>query len=337
MAQFSNQTQQALSLPPKVTLCECWTRDGLQSMPVFVPTERKVEMIERIVEAGFRKVEVTSFSHPRLLPQFSDATEVLKSLQRKSGVSYVVLMPNAKGFERFEICQKEGYGADEIILMISSSEKHNLLNFRFTHAEAMREHSAIMKKAHALGVKVIGCAGTVYGCPVLGDLSTRQVAEIVKFYLDEGAQTIMLGDTTGVANPRLVRERISELQQLFPQADFIAHFHDTRGTGIANTLAALELGLRYADSSLGAIGGQPATGAAKYSAGHTGNTCTEDLVGMLQEMGVETGIDLQKLIATGLRAEEIIGQRLRSNLIYAGPVIHGESNVNKAPGARIEA
>ena len=335
MAQFQTQSKLLKSLPQSVTVCECWARDGLQSVPVFVSTAQKVEMINRMIDAGIRKLEVTSFSHPKLLPQFSDAVDVLKLINRKSDVSYVVLMPNSKGFDRFEICQKEGYGANEIILMISSSEKHNQLNFRFSHEEAMREHAEIMRKARALGVKVIGCAGTVYGCPVQGDMTTAQVAKIVKFYLDEGADTIMLGDTTGVANPRLVRERISELQALFPQAEFIAHFHDTRGTGIANSLAALELGLRYVDSSIGAIGGQPATGAPKYSAGHTGNTCTEDLVGMLHEMGVETGIDLNKLIATGRRAEEVIGQRLRSNLIYVGPVIHTESSPNKAPGQHV--
>jgi hydroxymethylglutaryl-CoA lyase len=241
-----------------------------------------------------------------------------------------------KGWERFEVCQKEGYGAHEIILMISSSERHNQLNFRLSHAEAMVEHAKIMKRAHELGVKVIGCAGTVYGCPVGGDMTTEEVAKIVKFYLDEGAQTIMLGDTTGVANPALVRERVGELMSRFSGAEFIAHFHDTRGTGIANSLAALELGVRYVDGSMGAIGGQPATGAAKYSAGNTGNTCTEDLVGMLHEMGAETGIDIHKLIETGRRAEEIIGQRLRSNIIYAGPVIHGESSIEKEAGRAIQ-
>jgi hydroxymethylglutaryl-CoA lyase len=316
-------------------LCECWARDGLQSVAKFIPTADKIEMIDRMTDAGFRKMEVTSFSHPKLLPQFSDAVEVLKGIKRKDGVSYVVLMPNLKGFERMEVCQKEGHGASEIILMISSSEKHNLLNFRATHEQAMKEHAEIMRRSHKLGVKVIGCAGTVYGCPVGGDMTTAEVAKIVRFYLDEGAQTIMLGDTTGVANPRLVRERISELQALFPKAEFIAHFHDTRGTGIVNSLAALELGLKYVDGSIGAIGGQPATGAPKYSAGNTGNTCTEDLVGMLHEMGVNTGVDLHKLIAAGLRAEELVGQRLRSNLVYAGPVIHGASRADKAPGSAV--
>lgn len=321
-----------MAFPARVTMCECWTRDGLQSMPTVVSTDHKVEMIDRITAAGFPKVEVTSFSHPKLLPQFADAVEVLKRIARRPGVSHVVLMPNTKGFDRLEICQKEGYGCDEIILMISSSEKHNLLNFRMTHDEAMAEHAAIMARAHALGIRVIGCAGTVYGCPVGGDLATAEVAKIVRFYLDHGAQTIMLGDTTGVANPKLVRERIGELMALFPGALFIAHFHDTRGTGIANTLAMLELGVRYVDGSIGAIGGQPATGASKYSAGFTGNTCSEDLVGVLHEMGIETGVDLRALIDAGRRAEEILDQRLRSNIIRSGPVIHGESSPDKEAG-----
>ena len=322
-----------MTAPGSVVACECWARDGLQSLPVLVSTDHKVEMINRIARAGFKKLEVTSFSHPKLLPQFADAVDVLRRIERVPDVSYVVLMPNRKGFERLEACQEDGHGADEIILMISSSEKHNLLNFRLTIDDAMREHAAIMRRAHAVGIRVIGCAGTVYGCPVGGDLTTAQVARIVRFYLDEGAQTIMLGDTTGVANPKLVRERLAELGAEFPDAEFIAHFHDTRGSGVANSLAALEMGLRYVDCSIGAIGGQPATGASKYSAGNTGNTCSEDLMAMLGEMGIETGIDLGALIDAGRRAEEIIGQRLRSNVVHAGPVLHGESSADKEPGA----
>ncbi len=318
----------------KIIACECWARDGLQSMPVLVPTEQKVEMIHRVVNAGFKKLEVTSFSHPKLLPQFADAVDVLKAIDRRPDVSYVVLIPNAKGFDRLETCQKEGYGASEIILMISSSEKHNQLNFRMSHAEAMAEHAAIMKRAHNLGIRVIGCAGTVYGCPVKGDIQLADVAKIIRFYHEEGAQTIMLGDTTGVANPKLIRERVGQLMSMFPGTEFIAHFHDTRGTGIVNSIAMLELGVRYVDCSIGAIGGQPATGAAKYSAGFTGNTCTEDLIGVLHEMGAATGIDLQKLINAGILAEEILGQRLRSNLIRSGPVIHGESASEKEPGVK---
>jgi hydroxymethylglutaryl-CoA lyase len=311
-----------MTLPAAVTVCECWARDGLQSIPTFVPTTQKLEMLGRILDSGIQKLEVTSFSHPRLLPQFADSVEVLRGVPRRPGVRYVVLIPNAKGFERFETCQEEGYGADEIILMISSSERHNQVNFRMSHDEAKREHAAIMRRARALGVDTIGCTGTVYGCPLTGDVPFEAVADITRFYVDEGAATLMLGDTTGAANPRLVRERIGELQSLFPTTDFIAHFHDTRGNGIVNSFAALELGLRYVDTSLGAIGGQPATGANKYQFGFTGNTCSEDLICLLEEVGVRTGVHLATLVENGRLAEEILGQRLRANVIRSGPVNH---------------
>jgi hydroxymethylglutaryl-CoA lyase len=324
-----------MAISASIVACECWARDGLQSIPTVVSTEHKLEMIEAVTRAGFKKIEVTSFSHPKLLPQFADAAEVLRRIERRPDVSYVVLIPNMKGFERLDACQREGHGASEIILMISCSERHNVLNFRARIEDAMREHAAIAARAHALGIRVIGCVGTVYGCPVSGDVTTRDVERIVRFYVNEGAQTIMLGDTTGVANPRLVRERVGELLATFPATPFIAHFHDTRGTGIANTLTALELGLRYVDCSIGAIGGQPATGAAKYSAGYTGNTCSEDLIAMLNEMGVETGIHIDALVAAGHRAEEILGRRLRSNVVLAGPVIHGESPAEKERAASV--
>ena len=311
-----------MPLPRSVKLCECWARDGLQSIPKVIPTEQKVEMINRIVASGVKKLEVTSFSHPKLLPQFADCVEVLQGIERKSDVSYVVLMPNEKGFNRFETCVKEGYGADEIILMISASAAHNTVNFRMDHDAAKRSHAAIMQRSHRLGVRVIGCTGTVYGCPIAGDVPMRDVIDITRFYIDAGAQTIMLGDTIGSANPRQVRERLGELLTLFPQTEFIAHFHDTRGTGVVNSLTALECGVRYIDGSLGAIGGQPHTGKGKYQYGFTGNTCSEDLLCMLEEMGVSTGVDLPKLLENGRRAEEVIGQRLRANIIRSGLVRH---------------
>ncbi len=311
-----------MTLPESVVLCECWARDGLQSIPKVIRTEQKIEMINRIIASGVKKLEVTSFSHPKVLPQFADCVEVLKAIERRPGVCYVVLMPNAKGFDRFEVCQKEGYGADEIILMISSSEPHNLVNFRMSHDEAKRAHAPIMERAHGLGVRVIGCPGTVYGCPIAGDVAMSDVIDITRFYLDHGARTIMLGDTTGAANPLSVRQRIGELRSHFPKAEFIAHFHDTRGNGVVNSVAALELGLRYVDTSLGAIGGQPATGANLYQFGFTGNTCTEDLVCLLHEMNVATGIDVLHMIENGRRAEDVIGRPLRANVIRSGPVNH---------------
>lgn len=311
-----------MPLPDSVILCECWARDGLQSMSKLVPTAEKLEMIERIQASGVKKLEVTSFSHPKLLPQFADSVDVLKGIKRRDDVSYVVLMPNEKGFERFEACVKEGYGADEIILMTSASEDHNWANFRMRHPKAFKAHAAVMKRALDLGVKVIGCTGTVYGCAIAGDVPMEKVIDVTRFYVEEGAQTLMLGDTTGNANPLQVRERIGELQALFPDVEFIAHFHDTRGTGMINTFAALELGLRYVDTSLGAIGGQPSVAKNKYQWGFTGNTCTEDLVCMLEECGVDTGIDIAAMLENGRRAEEILDQRLRANVIRSGPVQH---------------
>ncbi len=313
-----------MAMPDFVRVCECWARDGLQSISTVIPTEHKIEMIHRIVDSGVTKLEVTSFSHPKLLPQFADAAEVLRGIQRRPGVSYVVLMPNEKGFDRFEICQKEGRGADEIILMISSSEAHNKVNFRMSHAEAKPVHAGIIERAKKLGLRVIGCPGTVWGCPIAGDVDIEDVIDITGFYLNAGADTIMLGDTTGAANPRSVRERIGVLQDLFPRAELIAHFHDTRGNGVVNSIAALDMGLRYVDSSLGAIGGQPQPrdDTRKYQHGFTGNTCSEDLIALLDEMGVSTGIDVDRLIDNGRRAEEIIGQPLRANVIRSGRVNH---------------
>ena len=311
-----------MSLPESVVLCECWARDGLQSIPKVISTDQKVEMINRVIASGVRKLEVTSFSNPKLLSQFADCVQVLKAIDRRPEVTYVVLMPNEKGFDRFEECQRQGYGADEIILMISASEEHNNVNFRMNHDEAKRSHASIMKQAIELGVKVIGCAGTVYGCPISGDVPMEKVIDITRFYIEHGASTIMLGDTTGAANPVQVRQRIGQLQAEFPKTQFIAHFHDTRGNGIVNSIAALEMGLRYVDTSLGAIGGQPATSANKYQFGFTGNTCTEDLVCLLEEMNIQTGIDINQMLENGKRAEQIIGQRLRSNVIRSGPVNH---------------
>jgi len=311
-----------MPIPSEIKVCECWARDGLQSIPKVISTENKIEMINRIVASGVKKLEVTSFSHPKLLPQFADCVEVLKQIDRQDDVSYVVLMPNSRGFDRFEQCVKEGYGANEIILMISASVAHNTVNFRMDHATAMKAHAAIIKRSHDLGVKIIGCTGTVYGCAIQGDVPMEDVVDVTRFYIEEGSQTIMLGDTTGAANPAQVRERLGILLDEFPETEFIAHFHDTRGNGIVNSITALELGLNYVDTSLGAIGGQPATGANKYQFGFTGNTCSEDLVCLLEEMGVSTGIDLSGMIENGKRGEEIIGQRLRANVIRCGPVNH---------------
>ncbi|MBC8405894.1 MAG: hydroxymethylglutaryl-CoA lyase [Planctomycetes bacterium] len=323
--------------PDAIEYCECWTRDGLQSIQTQVPTEHKLEMLHGMIDVGIPEMEVTSFSHPKLLPQFADAVDVLKGLRRDHDSRFRVLMPNMKGWERFEECVKEGYGAHKIILMISSSEDHNMKNFRADHAEAMADHAAIMKRAHAIGVEIVGCVGTVYGCAIKGDVPQSDVDKLTHFYHEEGAQLLMLGDTTGQANPVQVERILSHLFQKFPDTEFLAHFHDTRGTGVANSMTAVNMGIKWVDGSLGAIGGQPAVGAALYHLGYKGNTCTEDLIAMLDECGIKTGIDIDKLLQLGRRAEEVVGFPMRSNVIHAGRVDHDPSAAEKGSGPGVGA
>lgn len=327
----------ATQRPEAITFCECWARDGLQSITTLVPTERKLEMLRGMIHAGIPEMEVTSFSPPKLLPQFADAIEVLKGLPRAHGAKFRVLMPNLRGWERFERCLGEGYGAHKIILMISASEAHNQKNFRASHREAMAEHAEIMRRAHAAGVEIVGCVGTVYGCAILGEVPQAEVDKLVRFYHEEGAQLMMLGDTTGQANPVQVERVLSHLFETFPHTEFLAHFHDTRGTGVANSMTAVNLGVRWVDGSLGAIGGQPAAGGALYHLGYKGNTCSEDFLAMIDECGVRTGVDIDRLLPLGRRAEEIVGFAMRANVIHAGRVNHQPTAADKGHGPGLGA
>jgi len=275
-----------LPLPPRVVLGECWARDGLQSEERLVPTDAKVEMIARMAEAGFTEIEATSFAHPKYLPQFADAEEVLRRIPRKAGVRYRAICTTMKAVERAVRSKEEGFGVDEIAMVISASEAHNRANVQMGHDE------------------------------------NKRLLELIGF-----------GDTVGVANPVQVSRFYEEaLAAGMPKDRIVVHFHDTRGWGVANTLTALTFGFRYVDTSLGAIGGQPKTGSASYHLGHTGNTCTEDLVPMLEEMGIATGIDMRQLLAAGARAEELLGRRLRSNFLLAGPVPHRGREYDKSRG-----
>jgi hydroxymethylglutaryl-CoA lyase len=320
-------------LPKSVVMGECWARDGLQSEPKFVATDAKVEMITRMVEAGFTRIEATSFAHPKYLPQFQDAEEVLRRIPRKAGVHYRGICTTPKAIERAIASKREGFGVDEIAMVISGSERHNKANVNMTHDENKRELEAMTKSSLDSGHEVLGWVLTSFGCPITGDVSVPKVLELGKWWKSMGAKYIGFGDTTGVANPvQAARFYDAVLDAGFTRDEVIVHFHDTRGWGIANSLIGLQYGFKYFDSSLGAIGGQPKTGAATYHKGHTGNSCSEDLIGMFEEMGVKTGIDLQKLIELGQRAEQLIGRTLRSNYILAGPVPHQGVNWDKAKG-----
>ncbi len=305
----------------RVYMCECWARDGLQNMEKVVATVDKVAMINLFAKAGYARIETTSFSNPKRLPQFADAEKVLQTIDRMPNVSYKATCINERALDRAIEAKRNGYGPDEVSFMISVSEAHNQYNAKLTHQEHWRQISEMMGKAVDAKLRVIATLGTVYGCPLAGDVPQSKVVEFVQRYVDIGAGWICLGDTTGAGNPRQVKEMFGELLARFPQITFIAHFHDTRGTGIANSYAAYETGIRYFDIALGGIGGQPA-GSAKYHVGFSGNTCSEDLICMFEEMGIHTGIKPQEVVDLGLESERILGSHQRSNVVRCGIVKH---------------
>ncbi len=322
-----------MDLPKHAVMGECWARDGLQNEALIVPTRDKIEMITRMVDAGFTKIEATNFSHPRYLPQFADAEEVLANIPRKPGVQYRAICTNLKGIDRAIASKEAGYGVDEIAMVISSSEVHNKANVNMGHGDNMALLDQMTRRALDSGHDVFGWALTSFGCPIAGDVPLQDVAKIGQWWKDLGAKYIGFGDTTGVANPMQVSHFYEHmLGEGFTTEEVVVHFHDTRGWGLANSLEALTFGFRHFDGSLGAIGGQPKTGAADYHMGFSGNTCTEDMVGIFEEMGVSTGIDLNKMLAMGKRAEEILDRPLRSNLLRAGLVPHGGIHYDKRFG-----
>lgn len=322
-----------VELPKKVIFGECWARDGLQNEPKVVPTEGKVEILTRMVEAGVTRLEAVSFAHPKYLPQFADAEEVLRRIPRKKGVQYRGICTTMKALERAIASKEDGYGVDEIVMVISSTEEHNSANVGLDHATNKALIEDMVKRSKQTGHKVFGWVLTSFGCPIRGDVPLSEIADMGRWWVDLGIDYLGFGDTTGVSNPVQV-DRFYDyiLNNGFDKEMIVVHFHDTRGWGVANSLTALTHGFTLFDTSLGAIGGQPQTGAAMYHTGFSGNTCTEDLVAMFQEMGVDTGIDIEKMIAAGKRAEEILGRKLRSNFIDAGPVPHRGIQYDKKKG-----
>jgi len=318
-----NPKLHTMDLPEKVVIGECWARDGLQNESEVVSTDDKVEIITRMVQAGCRKFEATSFAHPKYLPQFADAEEILRRVPRGDGVEYRAICTTMRAVERAIASKEEGYGVDEIAMVISTSEPHNIANVGMTHDENKPVLENMVRASLDTDHKVFGWALTSFGCPIRGDIDASESIALGKWWKDIGAEIIGFGDTTGSANPMQVSRYYEQvLSEGFTTDEVVVHFHDTRGWGVANSLTALTFGFTHFDTSLGAIGGQPKTGAADYHHGFSGNTCTEDIVGMFEEMGVSTGIDLELMIQAGRRSEEVLGRKLRSNLIDAGPVPH---------------
>jgi hydroxymethylglutaryl-CoA lyase len=296
-----------MKLPDRATICEVGTRDGFQIEPDFIPTELKVEVVNRLSEAGVPQIEVTSFVHPKVVPALRDAEEVMAKITRRPGTVYSALVPNDKGAVRAVEA-----GVDEIHTVVSASESHNLANVNMTIAESLDRLRAVAKVAQRAGVPVSAGISTSFGCPFEGEVPLAQLESVVTRLVDLGARGIGLADTTGMANPRQVTRVLEHLVPKFPGIEWTLHTHDTRAMAIPNILAAIQSGVSHFDSSIGGLGGCP------FAPGASGNVCSEDLVHCLHAMGVDTGIDLDRLIATSKRVEEIIGRTLPGQIVKAG-------------------
>jgi hydroxymethylglutaryl-CoA lyase len=294
-----------------VVLCECFARDGLQHEPGFVPTATKRALVERFAALGFRRVEATSYSNPKVVPQFADASDLLKSLQRRDGVFYKATCANVKAVERALADLEAGFGANEISLLVSATESHTQKNLNRTRAEQWRNIADMVAAAKGR-FRMVGTISVAFGCPFEGRVDPAIVAADVARFSELGVNHVALGDTTGMATPKTVQALFSRLEKITP----IAHFHDTRGTGLVNYVAAYEAGVRHFDSSFGGVGGHPAK--VKYGGGYTGNVCTEDLVSLFESMGIDTGIDLDGLLTTAEFCERSLGRELHGRVTRSG-------------------
>ena len=297
-----------MQVPERVTICEVGTRDGFQIEPEFIATEQKVEVVDLLADAGVPRIEVTSFVHPKAVPQLRDAEAVMAAIRRRPGTRYAALVPNDKGAAR-----AVDAGVDVIHTVVSASESHNLANVNMTIAESIDKLRAVAQIAARAGVPVQCGISTSFGCPFEGDVPLDRLEGVVARLVDLGARGIGLADTTGMANPRQVSTVLERLIPRFPGIEWTLHTHDTRAMAIPNILAALECGVTHLDASIGGLGGCP------FAPGASGNVCTEDLVHCLHAMGVATGIDLDRLIGVSRRVEQIVGRSLPGQIIKAGP------------------
>ena len=292
----------------RISICDVGLRDGLQMEARFVPTEDKIALVHALSAAGLRKIEVTSFTSPNAIPALRDAEVVMRNIERHPGVTYTALVPNARRAERAIESR-----VDELNLVMSVSGTHNLANLRMTSMQSFAALSQVVAMAQGAGVPVNVSLSCVFGCPMEGDVALSTVCDWVRRFADLGVRRITLCDTTGMAYPTQVAQVSAAALARWPDAAFTLHFHNTRGMGLANVLAAIDAGASRFDASLGGLGGCP------YAPGASGNVSTEDLVHALELMGYDTGIDLPALLAAAHRLPEVIGHDLPSQLAKAGP------------------
>jgi hydroxymethylglutaryl-CoA lyase len=295
-------------IPSAVRIREVGPRDGVQSEKVTVPTEKKVRLIDALSRTGLRLIEAVSFVSPKAIPQMADAREVWDRIDRQPGVFYSALVPNRRGAE---IAAERG--VDGMQVFLAASDSYNLKNVKKKARESVADVEEVIEVARAAGIPVEGTISTAFGCPYEGDVLPARVAEVSGWIVDAGIDVISYGDTTGMATPRRVVEVIEAVRSALPEVAMNMHFHDTRGTGLANVVTALRLGVDYFDASIGGMGGSP------FAQGATGNIATEDLVHMLEDMGLDTGISLNALLDAARIAQGIVGTDLPSKVLKAGP------------------
>ena len=291
----------------RIHMQEVGTRDGLQMEQAFVPTEDKIALVDALSDAGLAKIEVTAFVSPSAIPALRDAEIVMREIARRPGVVYAALVPNVRGAERAIEAR-----TDELNLVMSASETHNLANLRMTRAQSFASLAQVVATAQGAGVAVNVSLSCVFGCPMEGDVAEAEVFGWVQRFADLGVAGITLCDTTGMAHPAQVAALVAAARARWPGMVFTLHFHNTRGMGLANVLAAIDAGADRFDASLGGLGGCP------YAPGASGNVCSEEVVHALALMGYDTGVDLAALLAAARRLPALIGHDIPGQLAKAG-------------------
>ncbi len=328
-----------MKYPKKVTIGDITVRDGFQHEEIFIPTDAKVWLAEQLIISGFKNIEVTNFGNPRGMPQFKDADDVMKRLHSSKkivdlidDVTITAVTIRERAIERAIEAKKEGWGPDRILLMVSTSESHHRKNSGLSLDEYWKMGEEYIKKANDVGIKVNGTVSTIWGCPIEGPTEMKKAVEFTKRWLDIGANDVEHADHDGSATPDRVFNYYSMILDAIPDTSkHIVHFHTTRGWGLANVLAALQAGMTHYESSMGGIGGQPAnfvsgvpvagTGAYYYADPNlAGLVSTEDMLVMMDEMGIDTGVKLDKLLEVGRMTERIVGRRLRSETVKSGRI-----------------
>ena len=292
----------------QVKVTEVGPRDGFQSEKTILNTEDKIDVINNLIDAGFPRIEVSSFVSPKAIPQLADAATILEKVKRNHETTLAALVPNAKGALRAVDAK-----LDEIVVFLSASESHNKKNVNRSVKDSLLGFREIADIAGKNNIPIQGDIATAFGCPFEGNVSAKRLAEISKEYKMMGFKGVTLGDTTGMATPTVVTEAVNAIRDMVPDFDITLHFHNTRGIGLANVMTGLNLGITDYESCFGGIGGCP------FAPNATGNICSEDLIYLLHEMGIETGINLDQLINIAKKVENLVGHRLPGQVMRAGP------------------